>query len=169
MKQPLWVGAGGPHGRGYVEFDGVQEWLQVATWGRAQPCTNVAHVLPTVGGIANGTVWDGPVGNSCRLYINAGPATTMYAGAGLTRPGGVYDPTTWGRLACTYNGVPSAFNSDGGVPTVGNAGAANGGGLSVGCFGSAGAYGDPRVDELIGYSRVLTADELAALDAWMTP
>lgn len=168
-RRPLSVTTGGPKGRGYVEFDNVQqEWLKAVAWTRDQPYTTVANLLPTVSGGTFLSQWDGDLGNSGRLVVGDPSSNlTMLAGVQLVHAGVAV--TNWLRVATVYNGASSSIAVNDGVPTTGDAGANDPGGLTVGAFGGLTVFGDSRFDELIGYSRVLTAEELTLLDVWMTP
>lgn len=168
-RQPLSVATGGPHGRGYVEFDNVQqEWLKAVAWTRNQPYTMVANLLPTVSGGTFLSQWDGNLGNSGRLVVGDPSSNlTMLAGVQLVHTGVAV--TNWLHVACIYNGASSSIAVNDGVPTTGDAGATDPGGLTVGVFGGLTVFGDSRFDELIGYKRVLNAGELTQLDDYMTP
>lgn len=165
-RQPLAVLTGGPHGRGYVECDDAQqEWLRCATWGDVQPRTVIANILPSVSGDVNLSAWDGVAGNDCRLYAAVANRESLYAGGSLQHP--TYDSRTWARIAAVYNGVDSSIAIDGGAPTTGNAGGNHPGGFTLGAYGNlAPNVGDPRVDEIL-IGGLLTAQEIAALVAWM--
>lgn len=168
-RRPLSVATGGPKGRGYVEFDDVQqEWLKAVAWTRNQPSTMVANLLPSVSAGTFLGQWDGDTGNRGRLVVGD-PSTNLHvlAGANLIHPG--ITPTNWQRIAVIHDGASGSIAVNDGTPTTGDVGSINHNGLTVGAFGDLTTFGDARFDELIGYSRALTAEELTLLDVWMTP
>jgi hypothetical protein len=165
---PVFVGSGGPHSRGYVEFDDTNsEHLSRASWSRVQPYTTLVHCVASVSDKSASTVTDGTAFNTGVIYTPNNTQVGMFAGGGF--PNVTTDATAWQRYAANFNGASSEIIVDDGVPTVGNSGALDPGGLFVGARPGPASFGDCRIDELMGYDRTLTDEELTALDGWMTP
>ena len=161
-KQPLWV----PIGSG-----GVLRGARVADYMKSafslnQPATIVlfAKWYPEPGSVVFA---DGGSLNLATLYKEAAGATQIkaYAGAFLVGPNGVVDGTArmW---TFRMNGASSSLNVNNGAPVVGNAGAANPGGLTIMADANGGT---PCIADYYGaalYNRALSTAEEARLYRW---
>jgi hypothetical protein len=167
VNRPLWIATGGPHNRGYVEFDKAgPEWMRTASWGAVQPETILCNCVPSASAATNGAVLDGTVADNSRILYAINPSSVgIYAGANIAH---ATNPASWQRVVGVFDGGSSSLAVNGGAPVSGDVGAANAGGLTVGARGLTQALpGDARVDELLGYNRALGSREIAALDEWL--
>jgi hypothetical protein len=162
-KQPVFAAAAGPNGTDAIQFDGVNDVMRCATWGQTQPTFVFAIAKPSASNDTAGTMFDGaPTGNTLRGSCAGAWAFTLYAGVYLVSAAG--SRNVWRELRCTFNGVSSQLIVDDST-TNGNAGTANAGGLTVGCFGNGSADpGDCELAEIAVFSGVRSANEMTLLD-----
>jgi hypothetical protein len=134
-SQPLWVASGAG---GVLRFDGTADRLKAAAFALNQP----EHVFALIKGANNAANWyafDGNTAASMALYHASGNAAgNLWAGAGPTSSVAACWGSSWAIADCLFNGAASAIGINGGVPVIGNTGAANAGGFTIGADGSAG-------------------------------
>jgi hypothetical protein len=135
-----------------ILFDGVDEYLKCDAFTLNQPET-VYLLGKQVAWTANDYFYDGNAVNSGAMFQRLGSTNRISIQAGAVGPfsdslgGDVY-----GVIACVFNGAASAIQVNLTATTVGDAGAANMGGFTLGCAGNTGAFGNVAVKEVVIYA-----------------
>jgi hypothetical protein len=139
--QPLWSADG-------ILFDGVDNYLKTAEADYNQP-ELIFAVMKQVTWTANDRLWDGNAVDSGQLR-QATATPRMYIIAPTT---GVYTADlaldTLGIVRVLYNGASSRIQVNAGAPSLGDAGANDMDGFTLGCRGSVGQYGNIEVKEIV--------------------
>ena len=137
-SRPTYRASGGPNDRAYLEFDGVDDFIEGAV-ERLQPYHLFLVLRPSRGAVTNGdTILDGAATNAGRLYLSS--ATQLVAtSTGL--PGesvltGTVDTADWHLVEVRFNGASSAIVYDGDDEHTGDAGDADTTELILGALGS---------------------------------
>jgi len=145
---------------GSLTFDGIAQYMTMATT-LVQPEVVIA-VFKQIAFQNGNTILSGALNNSMNIYQSVtSPNINLYAGTSITANTnlavGVY-----GIVAATFNGAGSLLQVNNTAATTGNAGAANGGGLTVGANGSPfSAYANTQFKEIIILNAVPSAAKLA--------
>ncbi len=165
-KRLAYVAAGNPQGGPCVRGDGATNlWLACADTALAQPTWVLLAVKWTVQGTLS-RLFDGAVLNTGCLY-NTGGSTRgiLFAGGSVEREATV--DGAWHVLEVVISGAASWIAHDGGTKTIGNAGAANMVGFTLGIGGH---FFNPALFDCSGWMIAKRtpsdADRAAAYD-WM--
>lgn len=165
-NQPTYNTTGGPLNRPYISAVAASnQFMQTAPFTLNQP----EHVFLTgkfTTATVAGTLIDGNTGNHMRVFRNGATTVTGYAGVQLV--GAVTTPQNWHVYDTQFNGASSGITIDGTSATTGNAGANNGGGVTICDFG--GGAGDPAdcgITDIIIYNRTLTSAEETAVNVYL--
>lgn len=168
-KQPPFSASGGPNGTPYVgSFDGTDDFLR-ATYAQTAPEHHFVVAMPSATDETSAAdVLDGAAGNSRRLFIVAADTIGMFGGAS-TLPDTPVESAAFHRFNCEWvSGAGSAITVDNRTRLTGNVGTSSSGGLILGMFGDqASNPSNCRIAEIIIYSRILAAVEVAAVNAYL--
>lgn len=126
-KQPLWVASGIG---GYASFDGAADFLQ-KSFTLAQPW----HLFVCAAWTKKGTATylaDGVGGSSLGILGHDGTNPTAYIAAPTSLTGASFTTAQWSVFDAEFNGASSYVAVNGSIPSLGNAGANNAGGLTLG-------------------------------------
>lgn len=114
----------------------------------------------------NDSFLDGASGNTMRLIANNATDIGIFCGTATLAK--TTTPTSWHIYEAQCNGASSKFRVDDGTYATGNSGAANPGGITIGCFGDgSSAPADARFAEIIGFAEILDAAGIAANLAYL--
>lgn len=170
-KKPAGSTTGGPNNLGYVETDGVDDFLRVTFTLAAQPYF-VFAVMQKVGAAQNNPrFFDGGSSGTMDLFCGgAAPGSnsvvSMNAGAGIVNSNAA-TLTDWNRYECQFNGASSKIKIGDGAYATGTCNAAAPGGLILGCWGDQSSSPiQARYNTVIVCSAIPSADDLAALHQW---
>jgi hypothetical protein len=163
-NRPTWQSDGGAGDRPYVQFDGIDNYLRAA-YDVTSPRHVFAVVMPSPTVKINGSVWDGNSTNTYRLYLNDTDSLRMLFGTG--GPTQVSDSDAWQRVEARYDGAGSALRVDDSAYAAASCGTTAATGLTLGAAGGLTVFGDPLIAERIEYSRVLSAGEVVAVQAYL--
>lgn len=137
---------------GSLSFDGSNDFMQ-ATFTLVQPCT-VYLAFQQLSWTVNDSIFDG-VSGTCQVFQNSSsPILTANAGTSLGTDATIALNTP-GVLCFVANGATSVYQAAGGaasVTTSGNAGAGNGGGITLGATNVPGNFANIRVYEMAVFS-----------------
>jgi hypothetical protein len=136
-SQPKVVDAGSlvtdANGNYALDFDGTDDYFDVATISEAQPITGFVVVdMENPTGESSHDILDGTAADTNRILLDQNASTwRLFAGAALLGPTFTNDVDLLYFLA---NGASSAIGLDGATPTTGNAGTNSGwaSGLTIG-------------------------------------
>lgn len=159
---------GGPvykfqNGRGFIETDGVDDYLQDATLDRTQPNTLVIvgrYVATATNKYLFGTVTGNP--NQQSLAIDGTGLRQLYAGSGSTLRGAA-ENTSWHVYIATFNGLTSELMINGAVDASGDAKANAADGLRLAASPLLDSFANLQIAEVMSYTRVLTSGEKTSL------
>jgi len=151
------------NGKGYVETDGVDDYLQDATLDRTQPNTLV--MVARYKTVANGkylfaTVTGNP--NQQSVAIGGTGLRQMYAGSGAA-VFGTTENTAWHVYIATFNGTTSELMVNGTVDASGDAKTNPADGLRLAASPALDNFGSLQISEVLAYNRVLTSAEKTSL------
>jgi hypothetical protein len=166
LSQPSYSPDGGPNNHPYIEFDGVDDYLQ-GSWTDNQPSTTFLVAMPSVSDATSASLIDGANNTSGLIYVTAADQISIFAGAQLQySPPGTIESTDWHYIRMTLDGSNSAIHVDGvkSATSPGNAGTNDPGGLTIGARGGGSFFGDLRIAEFIRYSGVLSDTEAAQVE-----
>jgi hypothetical protein len=152
-NQPTYVTAS-QNGLGVVRFDGSNDYLKTASFTLNQPVTMFVACKFRSAFTAVKCVIDG-FGDDCGIYEGADDEFALWAGASLTNftPGPVW--TSFVVVSAVFNGATSQVRANdllGGASGLGNAGAGNPGGITLGANRSPGQFGDIDLGRAIVYA-----------------
>lgn len=162
-KQPLVVASGTGH---LLRGDGTADFM-AANYAADQPRTRYLLAKPTVQASARVLI-DGFAADTGALKHKAASTTTQ-ANAGSAFDGPVLTDATWQIFRLTLNGAASSIAINGGAPTVGDAGAGDPEGLTLGAAGG-GAAGWAVADYacVLDYSGVHDAATAARVERYLS-
>lgn len=166
-KQPALSAAGGPNGGACVVADGVDDLLQAA-WTQTQP-EHIFVVAKYAAASGAGTLVDGAVSNTRRLFQVPGPLMAVFAGTTQRTSGVVAGLASWNYFSAQYVGGSASLNM-GGVNLIATntVGVAASGGLTVFSMGAAGFdWAAASIAAIIAFSRVLRPDEEARVNTYL--
>lgn len=160
------------NGHSAIVFDGSDDYLRV-NYTESQPLTTFLVCIPAATPFVGAQPQDGGggTGNNCRFYVAdaTGQDYGMFSGATLQTSGNLDDSTVWQSVRNIFNSTSSSFAVNGTVRASGDAGAVGSSGLTIGAFGNlVSNFTDCSVAEVIRYGRVLTAPEIAQVEAYIT-
>jgi hypothetical protein len=162
VKQPLWV----PSGAGGVVRSNGTQFTRTDPFVLNQP-TSVFVAAAWTDNLAPKRLCDGNAADSQCMYTT-GLDATLRSYAGLTLVGPISAINATPRIYdALFNGVASTIAVDGGVPVVGNAGAANAGGITLQSQSGGGAAPLSDVCAMIVYDRALSTAERANLIGYL--
>ncbi|HYD00303.1 MAG TPA: hypothetical protein VEB22_03685 [Phycisphaerales bacterium] len=136
--------------RSCLYFDGSDDYLKAAAFALSQPET-VYFVGQQVSWTINDGLWDGNTLDSMQLYqASTPPDLALYAGAtaGTTSRLPIL---TYGLFVAVYHGTASSSRVNRAPSSVGNAGAANGGGFTLGAKATPSAPANLAASEVAIY------------------
>jgi hypothetical protein len=165
-SQPLWV-ASQLNGYPSIRFDGANDAMVTAPFVLSQP-EDIYLVIKQPSFLHGDSIMDGNAVNSGRVaQLNPSPEIALYAGGA----GWVCNTTTgslnWQLLQSRFNGAASLTRINGGVPVVGDPGAANMGGVSLGATGGIGDFCNIEFSEIIIYSSALSDSNRQLVETYL--
>ena len=162
-NQPLVVASGTGH---LLRGDGTADYM-AANYAADQPRTRYLLAKPTVQASARVLI-DGLVADTGALKHKAASTTTQ-ANAGSAFDGPVLTDATWQIFRLTLDGAASSIAINGGAPTVGDAGAGDPEGLTLGAAGG-GAAGWAVADYacVLDYAGVHDAATAARVERYLS-
>ena len=165
-RRPTFFATGGPNNRPYLKFVRANvDFLQTgAIAGLTQPC--MILVVARFNVLGTGTLVDGILTNSGRIFSPSAGNLEIFAGAGLVLAGGI-KAGDWHAIAAFFNGAASNVNLDYTAGTTGAAGANNPLGLTIGDIGAGGDEVDADIAEVLALSGTPTAQYLNNVNAYL--
>lgn len=170
-KKPAGFATGGPNNRGYIQTDGVDDFLR-KTFTLTQPAF-VFLVAQKVGATQdNPRFLDGATANTMDLYMQGtapGSNVQVYltAAAGNTLISPVGTLTNWNRIEGQWNGASSKVKIGDGAYTTGSISNSSPGGIILGCWGDqASAPVQARYSMVIVANAIPSAGAIASIQAY---
>jgi len=169
-KKPAGSLTGGPNGLGYVETDGVDDFLRV-TFTLAQPSFVFLVTKKITSAQNNPRFMDGASANSMDLFT-AGAAPGSNTTLSLSAAAGTFTSnsatlTDWNRLELQLNGASSKIKIGDGSYATGTVNSSSPGGIIIGCWGDqSSAPIQARYNTVIVCSTIPSAAELSELHNW---
>lgn len=157
------------NGQPAYRFDGVDDFMQTASWNLVHPVTTFAVWMQREETGTNRWLFDGTTQLRLGVILQAGspPAIIPFAGNGM--PLGDSDALTFHRLYAVFNGASSSGALDALAAVSGDVGANNNpGGICLGALGGGGSSWAPvDLGELIVVPRVCAPAEIAGAMAYL--
>lgn len=167
-KQPALVAGATPNGKPVLRFDGISHALKTATFALNQPCQAIISCKFTRQA-GQTYILDGFAAAKFAVThrVTAPYNPLLYSGAALFSTAALAD-AAWQLWDLRLNGADSGIAANGAAYTVGDAGAGNPAGITLGSSASTSIeLSILDASELVVVNRVLTAAERAALTAYM--
>jgi hypothetical protein len=164
-KQPLLV-ASALNGLPAVRLDGGDDFLGPAIFTLNQPCTySLVYRSISLGASGAHDIVAGGSASGGLVFADNTPEFGLNSGASLIDAAAVASGA-YAYVDCIYNGGASALRVAGAQVASGACGALNPAGFTLGALAAGSRPTNIEVAEVLIYSRVLSAAEQAALDAY---
>jgi hypothetical protein len=152
---------------GSILFNGTAHFLKATAFTLIQP-TTVVLVVKQVSWTANDYVADGNASNSMAVYQSlTTPGLRIFAGGGITQNDGLVVGSV-GVVIGVFNGASSLTSINNGTAVTGNAGAANGGGFTLGAIGAGtSAWANIQAYEAAIFPSALSAADRARVASYL--
>lgn len=164
-KRPLYK-TNVQNGLPVVRFDGSDDYLQRG-FTLAQPYTRISAFKQVSWTVNDRVFSSGPGMSQAPLYQNATtPNLRMYAGTQGPENSNLA-VGAFGIVVEVFNGVSSSLQVNNTTPVSGDVGAATPNGITLGAHIDGTLSGEVDIGEVVVYSRLLTAEELDQIKAYL--
>lgn len=152
---------------GTILFDGIDNFLKCDAFTLNQPVSGYM-VFKQVTWTNNDRVYDGDGNDSMGLYQTAvTPRLLMFAGTVGSAASTQLPLDTYGAMANVWNGAASVMQINNNSGITGDAGAGNAGGFTLGSNGTASAFANIQVKEVILFAAAHDAPTRAGVIAYL--
>ena len=154
------------NGKPVVRFDGAGDYLKAVAFALNQP-EHVFLVMKVIVGLLNQYYFDGDAQDDmAAIQRSAGANFAQFAGA--FGPTVTLGTTNFRIINALYNGALSNVSLDGGADNLGNVGAINALGVSIGGNGVDASHSNFDLAEFLIYDVDLSADEESSVETYLS-